>query len=202
MATKRVFKIKKSVQEITVVPELVSESLPKRVIKIKKADQPVQKEKVAIKIKKTLPVPIPPLNGISLTAASEAFEALRAYYAERDEPIPNQDLIWYEAELEAEKKEYEAFWERCCVTKAIMEAVLRGEDEIGIMKAEMAAKALEKKQPIRKDDIGAMPSYGTPEFWAWCRKRKLLKQQEDAAIIAAGGTVKPVKPKKKKVVEA
>ena len=194
---KRTFKIK-AAQKEPVASEPVP-AAPKRTFKVKKSVEPVQPEEQVkvIKTKKALPVPPQPPHGIGLTLASEAFEAIREYYAERDEAIPNEEIKWYEAELIAEKREYNEFWDRCCVTRAIMEAIFRGEDEIGIMKAEMAAKALEKKQPIRKDDIGAMPPYGTPEFWAWCRKRKLLKEQQDAAIIAAGGTVKQVKPKKK-----
>jgi hypothetical protein len=42
-----------------------------------------------------------------------------------------------------------------------------------------------------------MPDYGTKEFWAWCHKRKKLKEQKDAAIIAAGGVVKEKKVKVK-----
>ncbi len=196
---KRSFKIK-AVQAAPIISEPVP-TAPKRTFKVKKSVEPVQPEEQVkvIKTKKVLPVPPPPPHGIGLTLASEAFEAIREYYAERDEAIPNEEIKWYEAELIAEKREYNEFWDRCCVTRAIMDAVLRGEDEIGLIKAEMDAKALEKKQPIRKEDIGDMPAYGTPEFWSWCRKRKLLKQQEDAAIIAAGGTVKPVKPKKKVV---
>ena len=208
VAIKRSFKIKKSVlevipiisqQELLVATEPVATEpvAPKRSFKIKKsAVQSDNQVKLVIKIKKSLPVPPPPPFGIALTKTGEAFEALREYYAQRDEAIPNEDIKWYEAELLEEKKEYNELWDRCCVTRAIMEAVVRGEDEMGLMMAEMAAKALEKKQPIRKEDIGQMPAYGTPEFWSWCRKRKLLKQQQDAATIAAGGTVKPVKPKK------
>lgn len=157
-----------------------------------------------IKLKKTLPTPPPPPYGITLTATQEAFEILRQYYAELDHPIPQEDIKWYNDEIIREAKEFNDFWDRCCVTRAIMESVMRGDDEIAMIKVEMAAKAIQKTQPIRAEDIGPMPSYGTPEFWAWCSKRKKLKLQKEAAIIAAGGTVKPTKVKKaavKKVVQ-
>ena len=47
-----------------------------------------------------------------------------------------------------------------------------------------------------------MPTQGTPEFWAWCMKRKKLRLQKEAEIIAAGGTVPAAKPKKPKVPKA
>jgi len=47
-----------------------------------------------------------------------------------------------------------------------------------------------------EDDLGPMPTYGSSEFWAWCRKRKEIRLQKEAEIIAAGGTI-PVKGKKK-----
>ena len=155
-----------------------------------------------IKLKKSLPIPPLPPYGITLTATQEAFEILREYYALRNEPIPQEDIKWYNAELITEAKEFDDFWERCCVTKAIMESVMRGDDEIAMIKVEMAAKAIQKTQPIRAEDIGPMPSYGTPDFWAWCSKRKKLRLQKDAAIIAAGGTVKPTKPKKAVLTKA
>jgi hypothetical protein len=40
-----------------------------------------------------------------------------------------------------------------------------------------------------------MPAYGSPEFWSWCRKRKQIRLEKEAAIIAAGGTVKVKKTK-------
>ena len=177
----RVIKLKKQPEVNAITASIASISLePKRIIKLKKS----------------LPIPPPPPYGITLTATQEAFEILRQYYAELDHPIPQEDLKWYNAELIAEAKEFDDFWERCCVTKAIMESVMRGDDEIAMIKVEMAAKAIQKTQPIRAEDIGPMPSYGTPDFWAWCSKRKKLRLQKDAAIIAAGGTVKPTKPKK------
>ena len=60
-----------------------------------------------------------------------------------------------------------------------MEATMRGvTDEIALIKIEMEAKKKQKTLPIRESDIGPMPTYGSPEFWAWCRKRKQLKEQK------------------------
>jgi hypothetical protein len=79
-----------------------------------------------------------------------------------------------------------------------MDGVLRGDNEWTIQLAENAARQKVKALPIQESDLGPMPEYGTKEFWAWCSKRKKLKEQKDAAIIAAGGTVKQAKPKPKK----
>lgn len=167
MSTKRVIKIKKTVaaglDELPTVP-----IVPK-----------------VFKIKKSLPVPPPPPHGLALTLASEAFEALREYRADHDEPISNDDIVWFQAELDAEKKDHDEFWSRCGVTKALMEATINGiTDEVALMKIELDAKAAQKKLPIRKEDIGPMPTHGTPEFWAWCHKRKKLRLQEEAAAAA------------------
>lgn len=198
----RVIKLKKTVHFALAVME----PKPIRVIKLKKQmsiamASPVRR---VIKLKKQEPllsVPPPPPLGIALTQIAEAFEAIREYYAIRGEPIPQEDLKWYQTELALEKKEMDEFWQRCSVTKAIMEETMKSYttglvDEVALMKVEVEAKALQKSLPIRKEDIGPMPSYGTPEFWGWCHKRKKLRLQEEAAIIAAGGTVKP-KAKKK-----
>ena len=178
----RVIKLKKEVSDITISMAALSLG-------------PTQRR---IQLKKLLPVPPEPPYGIAVTQVGETFQAIREYYADRDEPVPQEYIKWYQEALIAEQKEIDEFWDRCCVTRAIMESVARGDDEVAMMKVELAARAIEKKQPIRQGDIGPMPSHGTPEFWSWCRKRKLLKAQQDAAIIAAGGTVKATKPKKPK----
>ena len=133
-----------------------------------------------IKLKKPLlAVPPPPPYGYAITKAGEAFEALREYYEARDEPIPQADLRWYQEEIEQENKDHAEFWSYCAITEAIMEATMRGvTDEIALIKIEMEAKKKQKTLPIRESDIGPMPTYGSPEFWAWCRKRKQLKEQK------------------------
>jgi len=141
-------------------------------------------------------VPPPPGPGVYVTKAMEAFESIRHYYAERGLPIPSSDITWYQQELIQEKKDYDEFWARCSVTKACIDGTLRGDDDWTITLAMNAAKQQEKKLPILESDIGPMPAYRTGEFWAWCHKRKQLKLQKEAAIIAAGGTIPPTKPKK------
>jgi hypothetical protein len=128
----------------------------------------------------------------------EAFESIREYYESRDEPIPQADIKWFHTELEQEKKDAETFWSDCSVTKAYLDAVLKGatDDEIDI--AVEKAQIEQKKKPVKASDIGEMPTQGTPEFWAWCMKRKKLLLQKEAEIIAAGGTVPAAKPKKPK----
>lgn len=187
MAT-RVIKLKKLVTQITLQPV-------KRIIKLKKVTpiesvsnaQPVTARRV-IKISN---LPVPPIPGptIYLTKAMDAFESIREYYTERGLPIYQSDIKWYHQELEQEKKEFDEFWARCASTKVYIEGMLRGDDDSTITLAMNAARQSEKKMPILETDIGPMPDYGTGEFWAWCRKRKILKEQKEAAIIAAGGTV-------------
>lgn len=134
----------------------------------------------SIKVK-SLPIPLEPPFGIAVTATQEAFEGIREHYMLREEPIPQSELKWYYDQLEADKNEMTDFWSYCTETAAIAEAVLRGEDELGIMMVAAQAKKIQKVRPISESDIGEMPSYGTPEFWSWCRKRKQLKLQKEAA---------------------
>jgi hypothetical protein len=153
-----------------------------------------------LKLKKKIPIPPPPAAGAYMTKATEAFEAIRDYCRINSIAISEADIKWYHEELALEKKEMDEFWERCSVTKAAFDAFARGEDINGIILAEAKAKLTEKKEPLRESDIGEMPAYGTREFWAWCMKRKQLRLQKEAAIIAAGGTIpaKKVKVKAKK----
>ena len=163
---KRVLKSKKEVSE----PEPV-----KRVLKSKKEVlQPVKRV-----LKAALPIPPPPAPGVHITKAMEAFEILREYYQLTGGKITQADIKWYHAELAEEKKEFDAFWERCAVTKAIMECVVRGDDEWTMALAENAARQKVKALPITQGDIGPMPEYGSKEFWAWCHKRKKLKLQKE-----------------------
>ena len=184
-------------------PEPVApEVKPKKVLKLKKTETEVAaaKPKKVFVLKNALAVPSPPAPGVYVTKAMEAFENIREYCLMNGQPISQADIKWYHEELALEKKEYDEFWDRCSVTKAIGDAIARGEDMDGVLLAEAKAKLTEKKEPIRETDIGEMPAHGTREFWAWCMKRKQLRLQKEAAIVAAGGTV-PVKKSKAKVKE-
>ena len=140
-------------------------------------------------------IPIPTVE--YPTMASDAFEGLREYYMSREEPIPQSDIQWYIEELAREKTDLVEFWNTCPATKAILDAVGRGEDELGIFLAEEQGKRDQAKIPAPIDmDPGPMPEYGTKDFWAWCHRRKQIRLKKEAAIIAAGGTVPPEKVKK------
>jgi hypothetical protein len=210
-AKKKVIKLKKvpepaqePAQEPVAVPVAVAPmKKTKAVIKLKKKPEPVpepvpepETKKKAITLSKKLPIPT---FTEPLTKAMEAFEALREYYELRNEPIPQSDIKWIYEELEQEKKADAEFWADCPVTKAHLDAIYRGatQDELEIAVAK--AQIEEKKKPIKDTDLGPMPSYGTQEFWIWCHKRKQIRLQKEAAIIAAGGTVPEVKPKKPRV---
>ena len=203
---KIILKLKKPqvtlMQQVTLVQQV--EPVKKKIIlKLKKPALPLPepvpvKEKVVLKLKKTLPVPPPPAPGVYVTKAMEAFEAIREYYQTRGKIIPQEDIKWYHQELIQEKKEFDEFWERCAETKVNMECVIRGDDEWTTALAVNAARQKVKALPIQEGDIGPMPEYGTKDFWAWCHKRKKLKEQKEAAIVAAGGKVKEKKPKQVK----
>jgi hypothetical protein len=161
--------------------------------------EPVQaKKKTVIKLKKQVAIPPPPAPGVYVTKAMEAFETIREYCLLNNVPITEEHVKWYQEELIQEKKEFDEFWERCAETKANMECVFRGDDEWTTELAINAARQKVKALPIQEGDIGPMPDYGTKDFWAWCHKRKKLKEQKEAAIIAAGGVVKVKKPKTSK----
>jgi hypothetical protein len=203
---KKVLKLKKplvalvaqvaEVAQVVKVPQVVK--TPK-ILKLKKPSIIVPQKKVLI-LKLNL-LPIPPIPTGPLTKAMEAFEALREYYESRDEPIPQSDIKWFHAELEQEKKDYTEFWADCSVTKATLDAIYRGATEDEIDMAVAKAQIEQKKKPIKETDIGPMPPHGTPEFWIWCMKRKKLRLQKEALIIAAGGTVPEVKTKPRKPKE-
>ena len=151
------------------------------------------KPKKVFVLKNALPVPLPPAPGAYVTKAMEAFENIREYCRMNGVQISQADIKWYHEELALEKKEFDEFWERCSVTKAISDAIARGDDMDAVLMAEAKAKLTEKKEPIRESDIGEMPAHGTREFWAWCMKRKQLRLQKEAAIVASGGAeVAPV----------
>ena len=172
--------------------------LAKRVLHSKKpketpkAPEPPKVKRVLVSAK---PVPPIPDRNTYLTKTMESFEALREYYTERNQPIPQSVITWYHQELVQEKKEIDEFWARCAATKACLDGIFRGDDEKTISQAVNAARQAEKKLPILESDIGPMPAYGTGEFWAWCSKRKKLKSQKEEAMKAAGIPVPS--PKKK-----
>ena len=185
---------KKTILKVKKVPVLAPVAVPTPVA----VQEPVQeKKKTILKLKKK--VPPPPAPGVYITKAMEAFEAIREYYTLRGQQIPDADIKWYEDELIQEKKEMDEFWERCAETKANFDCIIRGDDEWATALAINAARQKVKALPIQEGDIGPMPEYGTKDFWAWCHKRKKLKEQKDAAIVAAGGVVKEKKPKVKQV---
>lgn len=181
------------------VPEPVVEpvvQVKKKVIKLKKVAAVQAETKKAITLSKKLPIPT---FTEPLTKAMEAFEALREYYESRNEPIPQSDIKWIHEELEQEKKADKEFWDDCPVTKAHLDAICRGATQDELEVAVAKAQIEEKKRPIKDTDLGPMPAYGTQEFWIWCHKRKQIRLQKEAAIIAAGGTIPEVKPKKPRV---
>jgi len=187
---------------------LVGTKMPRIVIKLKKPEPiqevvPVQlatpvtvKKRTVIRLKKQVAIPPPPAPGVYITKAMEAFETVREYCLLNNVPITEDHVKWYQDELVQEKKETDDFWERCAETKVNMECVLRGDDDWTTQLAVNAARQKVKALPLRAEDIGPMPEYGTKDFWAWCNKKKKLKEQKDAAIVAAGGVVKVKKPKK------
>lgn len=153
-------------------------SVVKRKFKLRTVAAPVVspqadpvKAKPAFKLKPSLEIPKPPY----FSKAVEAFMVIQEYYEAIDEPIPRSEIQWYIDELKREACENDEFWENCAITKAFLDAHFNKEDEdIAVAKAIIA----EKKKPIKASDIGPMPTYGSPEFWAWCRKRKKFKLQE------------------------
>jgi hypothetical protein len=170
----------------------------KRVIKIKAKEKDAlveSKIKRVIKIKKGLP--IPPIDPCPISQTAEAFEILREYYEEKEEPIPQSDLKWYYEAIEQDKKNMEELFTANPTIKAMLDSVEEGKSD---EQREIAEKEAKKKEPVKpeSDDLGPMPEYGSGEFWAWCRKRKAIRLAKEAAIIAAGGTVPPEKVKKPK----
>ena len=200
---KKVIKLKKAVPvaEVPHVPEvLVTQELPEVPQASQTQDAPKKK---ILKLKKNL-LPLPPIPSQTahLTKTMEAFEAIREYYAALGQEPTQSDIAWYHAELEAEKKELDAFWSENKVVKVVVEAICRGATEEELNQIETAASVGVAPRPPTEADLGPMPAHGTGEFWAWCAKRKRIRLAKEAAIIAAGGTVptpkvKKVKPKVK-----
>ncbi len=156
-----------------------SESPPRTVFKLKKkvpveAPKPIQAPRSVFKLKKKPTIPCPP----NITKAVEAFQIIKEYYEAIEEPIPNSEIQWYIDELARETYENNAFWEECIVTKTFLDACGTKEDEVDVWKR---ATQKGKERPLKDSDIGTMPPYGTGEFWAWCRRRKQLRLQKEAA---------------------
>ena len=170
---KRKFKIKASplAPEVPVVP--VAPEVPE-VPEVPEA--PVTQVKKALKIKPALEIP----KASYYSKALEAFTIIQEYYEAIDEPIPRSEIQWYIDELKTEKCEDDTFWEECSLTKAFLDATFAGEDvDIAVATASIAKVAIAKKP--KESDLGPMPSYGSPEFWAWYRKRKQIRLQNEGA---------------------
>jgi hypothetical protein len=132
----------------------------------------------------------------------EAFEAMREYYAALGQGPTQADIRWYLDELEVENKEMDAFWLENKVTKVVIDAICLGASIDEIMAVETAAMSGVAPRPITEADLGPMPAYGTGEVWAWCAKRKKIRLEKEAAIIAAGGTVPAPKKRVPKTPKA
>lgn len=185
-AKKKIFKLKVA----PINPEVQPEVKPEPEL----MPEPQVKPKKIFTLKK--PEPVYTITDPGLFA-TEAFIILRDYCASQGKTVTKEDIQWYQEELEREKKELAGFWDKCSVTKACLDAFAKGSSEEELEKVEKLAKLSEKKEPLTKDTLGEKPAFGTPEFWAWARKSKQLRLQEEAAIIAAGGTVKVKKSIKK-----
>lgn len=98
-----------------------------------------------------LPVSRPPPK--ELTVEEQAYEDVKAYFAEQGKPVPPEDIIWCQEAIRLE------------------------------------AEALARPPPIfdapMPKPIDERPEYGTPEFWAWCRRTKKDREAKKAAEEAA-----------------
>ena len=202
---KRVFRIKKAVTKPEAQEALAVPAVP---VAPEAAEQPnppkapsAQRKAIVLK-KNLLPLPPVPPPTAHLTKTMEAFEAMREYYAALGQEPTQADIRWYLDELEVEKKEMDAFWLENKVTKVVIEAICRGASLDEIMAVETAAMSGVAPRPVTEADLGPMPAYGTGEFWAWCAKRKKIRLEKEAAIIAAGGTVPAPKKRVPKVPKA
>ena len=133
----------------------------------------MEPKKRTIKLKKSISLPPPADPNIHWTPAVEAMEIVREHFARLNEPVPEFDVDWCIKAIEAEKLE-----------------------DPRAMPAWLAA-AVANVEADPYASLGPMPSHGTGEFWAWCRKRKAIRIEKEVAILAAGGTL-PVKKTKAK----
>jgi len=207
-APKKVVRLKKAVTkpQVEEVPEAPKAPVAPVAPMPPEAPKAPSAQKKAIILKKNLlPLPPVPPPTAHLTKTMEAFEAMREYYAALGQEPTQADIRWYLDELEVEKKELDAFWLENKVTKVVIDAICRGASLEEIMDVEAAAMSGVVPRQMTDADLGPMPAYGTGEFWAWCAKRKKIRLEKEAAIIAAGGTVPAPKkrvPKAPKVPQA
>jgi len=141
---------------------------------------------------KVVKLRVPPVDPNPMTLTGQIFEEIRTWRLNHNEAITKEDLQWYYDALEQDKKDEIQFFEANPTVKAMIDSIIEGKTEEERDKAENSVR---KEDP---NDLGPMPSYGTPEFWSWCRRRKQIRLEKEAAIIAAGGTVEVKKPKKTK----
>ena len=143
---------------------------------------------------KAKPLSVPPTNLNPRGLTEEAFENIREWRLNHGENVTQDDLKWYYASLEDDKKDQEAYYQNNPTYKAMLDSVEQGYTDD---QREAAENAVRKEPPVT-DDPGPMPEYGSKDFWAWCRRRKEIRLKKEAAIIASGGTVPPPKVKKTK----
>ncbi len=103
---------------------------------------------------------------IPITLGEEVDAALAEWYGTRGLPIPPEE-VGIGAKIDAEEAARHAEEARMAdlAARGVMEEV---DEETGEVK-EVAAPA------------GTKPEFGTPEFWAWARKRRAEKNAERAA---------------------
>jgi hypothetical protein len=132
----------------------------------------------------------PPVNLCPTTLLEEAFENVREWRINHGETLTQEDLKWYYKEVEDEKEAATKYFTENPGYKVLIDSVLQGYNDEQLAAAESIVR---KNAPEAPEDPGPMPEYGSKEFWAWCRKRKEIRLKKEAAIIAAGGTVKKKK---------
>ena len=125
------------------------------------------------------------------TESGQIFEQMRIWRVNHGEEITKEDVAWYNEALEQEKKDNEKFLDDNPTIREMLNAVAQGKTD---EERDEAEKKVRKALP---EELGPMPSYGSSEFWAWCRRRKEIRLEKEAAIIAAGGTIEVKKTKKK-----
>jgi hypothetical protein len=104
-----------------------------------------------------------PQKRVPITIGQEIDWSVQEWYTQRGLPVPESDKGWgekYDAEL---RKEYDAD-----------------------LSPELYQRFYMRKNPSPSKPVvivssaGEKPEFGTPEFWAWARRRKLEKEKEAA----------------------